>query len=117
MAVLESRWRGSDGQASVELVCALPFVLLLGALAWQLAVVGQTSWLAAHAARAAARADVVDRDPRPAARSVVPANLERGMEVARRRRGVVVRLRVPFLLRRWSTPLEVEATASLRGAG
>ena len=41
------------GQASVELVAVLPFVLLVAALVWQLVLVGHTAWLTAQAARAA----------------------------------------------------------------
>jgi len=66
------------GQASVELVAALPLVLVAGALAWQLALAGHALWLCAHAARAAARADSVGRSARAAARSALPGSLERG---------------------------------------
>ena len=76
--------RSETGQASVELVAALPFVLLVGALIWQCALAGHTAWLAAHAARAGARAEVVDGDVRAAVRSVLPEGLEHGLEVERR---------------------------------
>ena len=110
------RLRRESGQASVELVAALPVVLLVGLVAWQLALTGNTAWLCAHAARAAARADAVGRDPGRAARSALPRGLERGLAVERRRGGGVrVRLRVPLLARRWRTPLSVSASASLGG--
>ena len=67
---------GERGQASVELVAALPLVLLAGLLAWQLALAGHTAWECAHAARAAARADAVGRSAEAAARSAVPRSLE-----------------------------------------
>jgi type IV secretory pathway TrbD component len=106
--------RGERGQASVELVAVVPIVLLVGAVVWQLALTGHTAWLTAHAARTAARADTVGRDVRSAARSALPASLERGLEVDRLRKGGVrVSVRVPLLLRRWRTPVRVGATSSL----
>ena len=102
------------GQASVELVAAVPLVLAIGALAWQLALAGHTAWLTSHAARAGARADAVGMDPGAAARSALPAGLRRGLRVERLRAGGVrVRVRVPALLYRWRTPATVGATASL----
>jgi hypothetical protein len=102
------------GQASVELVAMLPFVLLVGAVAWQLALAGHTAWLTANAARVAARADTVGRSPDAAARSALPGSLEQGAEVERLQRGGVrVSVRVPLLLRRWRTPVRVAAVSSL----
>src|SRR5256885_11495518 len=90
------------GQASVELLAALPAVLLVGALVWELALAGQAAWLCANAARAGARARVVGRDARAAARSAVPASLRRGMKVERRSGGAVhVRLNVPLPVPGW----------------
>jgi|Tabmets5t2r1_1033131.scaffolds.fasta_scaffold08333_2 hypothetical protein len=106
--------RRQSGQASVELVAMLPVVLLVGAVAWQLALAGHTAWLAAHAARAAARADAVGRGPGEAARSALPRSLEDELEVERRDRGGVrVSVRVPLLLRRWDAPVRVAAVSSL----
>lgn len=102
------------GQASVELVAVLPFVLLAGLICWQLALAGHVAWMSAHAARAGARAEVVGEDPAAAARSALPNGLERGLEVRRTGAGGVrVTVGVPFLLHRWSTPLEVSARARL----
>jgi hypothetical protein len=106
--------RGQAGQASVELVAMLPVVLLVGTVAWQLALTGHTAWLTAHAARAAARADAVGRGPREAARSALPRSLEDELEVERLGRGGVrVSVRVPLLLRGWDAPLRVAAASSL----
>lgn len=105
---------GERGQASVELVAALPLVLLAGLLAWQLALAGHTAWECAHAARAAARADAVGRSAEAAARSAVPRSLERGLSVRRLREGGVrVSLRVPLIVRVWRGPVTVAATSSL----
>ncbi len=110
--------RGSRGQASVELVATLPFILLAGALAWQFALAGWTVWMSAHAARVAARADAVGRAVGPAARSALPTTLRPGLEVDRLSAGGVrVRVRVPLLLR-WRGRVSVSATSSLgRGGG
>jgi hypothetical protein len=108
--------RGQCGQASVELVAVLPLVLLSGLLAWQLAVTGHTAWLCANAARVAARAEAVGRDPKKAARSAVPGGLEPSLEVERPHAGGVrVSVRVPLLVRRWRAPVRVWASASLGG--
>jgi hypothetical protein len=106
--------RGQAGQASVELVAMVPVVLLVGAVAWQLALAGHTAWLTAHAARAAARADAVGRRPAEAARSALPRSLEDELEVERvARGGVRVSVRVPLLMRRWDAPVRVAAVTSL----
>ena len=111
------RLREDGGQASVELVAVVPLVLLLGALVWQLALVGHTAWMCAHAARAAARAEAVGRDGRVAARSALPEGLERGLRVERRPGGSVsVEVGIPLLLHRWRGPASVSATASLGAA-
>ncbi len=105
---------GERGQASVELVAALPLVLLAGMVAWQLALAGHAAWLCAHAARAAARADAVGRSPEAAARSAVPHSLEPGLRVRRLHEGGVrVSLHVPLMLRAWRGPVTVAATSSL----
>ena len=102
------------GQASVELLGTLPAVLLVGALVWQLALAGQTAWLCANAARVAARAEVVGRSARAAARSALPRSLEHGLRVQALSGGAVrVRVRVPLLLRAWDSPVSVRATARL----
>jgi TadE-like protein len=103
-----------SGQASVELVAVIPFVLLCALVAWQLALAGHTAWLAGHAARAAARADAVGRDVREAAQSALPRSFEQGLEVKRLSEGGVrVSVRVPVLLRRWRAPVALSATSSL----
>jgi hypothetical protein len=108
------RLRSQRGQASVDAVASLPLLLLAGLVAWQLALAGDTVWMCAQAARVAARAVAVGRDPTVAARSALPRSLERGLSVDRRGHGAVrVRLRVPLLVRRIRTPVRVAATAAL----
>jgi hypothetical protein len=102
------------GQASVELVAVVPLVLLVGLVAWQLLLAGHSLWLAASAARAAARADTVGRSAEAAARSALPEALERELSVERLREGGVrVSVRVPAVLQSFDTPVRVSARASL----
>lgn len=111
---LPRRLAHEAGQASVELVAVVPFVLLAGAVAWQLVLAGDTAWMSAHAVRAAARADAVGRSPEAAARRALPRSYEHGLRVRRLRHGgVQASLQVPVLVRAWSSPVRVSATSSL----
>ncbi len=91
---------GELGQATVELVALLPLVAVLGALLWQAVVAGQAIWFAGSAARAAARASAIGADARAAARRVLPAHLESGLEVRRERgdEGVRVAIAIPAIV-------------------
>jgi hypothetical protein len=111
---MAARRDNEQGQASIELVAAVPVVLLVAAVVWQLALVGEAAWLAANAARAGARADAVGEDPAAAVRSALPAALEGGLQVDRLQPGGVrVSLRVPLLLQPWEGPVRVAAASSL----
>ena len=106
--------RDHDGQATVELLATVPAMLAAGLVVWQLVLVGHAAWLSAHAARAAARADLVGEDPAAAARSALPRHLERGLEVRRDRGGASrVGVRVPLVHRPWRGGVKVTARASL----
>jgi TadE-like protein len=96
------------GQATVELLGVMPVLLALGLVVWQLILVGHAAWMSAHAARAAARADLVGKDPEAAARSVL-----RGAEVDARAGAMRVGAPVPILHRSWRTPVTITARASL----
>ena len=106
------------GQASVELLGAVPFVLLLAAVVWQLALAGHAAWACANAARVAARADAVGLDARAAARSALPRSLERGLVVERAGGGAMrVRVHVPLVFTGRPTPVRIGAVARLAGEG
>jgi TadE-like protein len=93
------RTTGEHGQATVEFVGVLPLIAVLAFAAWQAAVAGQAMWLAGAAARAAARAEALGRDPEPAARSALPPRLAEGLRVrVRSGGGVTVSVRIPAVL-------------------
>ena len=106
---------GDDrGTASVELVGVLPALLLAVLIAAQLTAAGYALWSAALAARAGARASLVDRDAGTAAREALPTMLRGGARV--RDRGTVsVAVAVPRLLP-MLPDLRVEAGSSLRAS-
>lgn len=105
--------RGELGQATVEMVAIVPALVLACAIAWELVLAGHTAWVAAHAARAGARAVAVGRGPGPAARSVV----RHGVAVKELGGGRVrVWVPVPLLLPGWHSGVRVSATAGLSGS-
>jgi pilus assembly protein CpaE len=111
---MKSRLRCERGQAAVEFVAVLPFVLLAGVVAWQLVLVGHVAWDVAGAARSGARAAVVGRNPGAAARSALPPPLRSGTRVASGVGGIVrVSVPVPLIVYRWRTPLRLTAAAGL----
>src|SRR5690349_10042624 len=83
------RLRSAAGQASVELVAALPAIVVILAVAWQAVLAGQAVWHARVAARAAARAHSFGADAERAARDHLPRRLERGLRVTTRASGDV----------------------------
>lgn len=114
LSSLARRLRCERGQASVELVGTLPFVICGALIAWQLVLVGHVAWMTAHAARAGARAAVVSRDAGRAVRSALPPPLRDGARVVRRAGGGVrVSVPVPVLLHRWASPVSISASADL----
>ncbi len=71
-----------DGTASVELVAAVPFLLLAILVAAQIGLAGQALWSAGVAARAGARAALVGGDAARAARRALPSSLRKGAKVS-----------------------------------
>jgi hypothetical protein len=106
--------RDARGQAAVEVLAVVPALLLAGLVAWQLVLVGHAAWVAAAAARVAARADLVGEDPRRAAESALPGALERELEVERSGAGVTrVRVAVPTVHRAWRGIVRASGATSL----
>ncbi len=93
------RARREQGQATVELVALLPLLAIAVAALWQCVLAGESGWLAASAARAAARAQALGGDVEAAARRVLPGRLEAGLRVRALPDGSVrVRVGVPLVL-------------------
>jgi len=86
---------GEKGTASVELVAAVPFLLLALAAAAQIALAGQALWSASVAARAGARAALVGADPKAAARQALPAAMRDGAVVEEEEDDGAVSVKVP----------------------
>src|SRR3954469_16273430 len=89
---------GEEGTASVELIAAVPFLLLAVLVAAQLALAGQALWSAGVAARAGARAALVGGDAAAAARRALPPSLRSGAEVTGAGEVTTVRVAIPRLL-------------------
>ncbi|HEY5332462.1 MAG TPA: hypothetical protein VIJ21_02870 [Solirubrobacterales bacterium] len=95
----DNKGHGERGTASIELVAAVPFLLLALAVAAQIALAGQALWSASVAARAGARAALVGADPKAAARGALPATMRAGAEVIEEDdEGIGVKVPVPTLL-------------------
>jgi hypothetical protein len=77
-----ARARGQSGQASVELVAAIPLLIVVTMLVAQLAIAGYALWSAGAAARAGARAEYVGGDAEAAARRSLPSPLRRDATVS-----------------------------------
>jgi hypothetical protein len=108
-----SEVRREDGTASIELIAAIPFLLLAVLVAAQLALAGQALWSAGVAARAGARAALVGGEAAAAARRALPPALRRGARV-REAGAVSVRVAVPRLLPGLPR-LSVSAATELQG--
>ncbi len=89
---------GERGTASIELVAAVPFLLLALAVAVQIALAGQALWSASVAARAGARAALVGKDPKVAARQALPDVMRDGATVSEDDGAVSVKVPIPTLL-------------------
>jgi hypothetical protein len=99
------------GQASVELIAALPALALAAALALQLMLVGYSLTIADGAAEAGALAGTAGRDAGKAAREALPGWARDRSEVSAADGRVRVELRPPALLSALSEALAVSSEA------
>ena len=102
---------GQRGQASVELLAAVPLVLLVVLAAAQVFAALACRGYAAHGAQAGAVALIQDADPVRAARSALPGWSTSSVSVAPSGRKVVVRVRPPVVLPGVEGLITAEATA------
>jgi len=112
----EMRWSPTSGQASVELVAALPALLLAALVALQLLAAGYALTLADGAAEAGALALASGRPAAAAAREALPGWAEDDVTVSVQGGEVSVRLRPPSPLPELAEGLAVTGTAAARPA-
>lgn len=102
------------GQAAVELVAALPALLLAAVVALQLLAAGYALTLADGAAEAGALALASGSSAAEAARAALPGWAEDDVAVSVRGGEVTVRLSPPSLFRSLADRLAVTSSASAR---
>lgn len=106
---------GSErGQATVELVAALPALLLAGLVALQLLAVGYAVTLADGAAEAGALALARGRPAKAAARDALPGWAEDRVDLTVRGGRVRVRLRPPSPIGMLADRLAIASSAAVR---
>jgi hypothetical protein len=108
-----NRLAGRRGQASVELLGAVPVVLVVGLVVLQLLAVGYASVQAGTAAEAGALALASGSDPRAGVRESLPGLVRAGATITVGGGAVRVRLRPPSPLHAVARKLEVDARASV----
>jgi hypothetical protein len=96
--IASSAGHREEGTASVELIAAVPFLLLAVLVAAQQALAGQALWSAGIAARAGARAALVGGDATAAARRALPPSLRTSAQVSDTGAVITVRVAIPRLL-------------------
>ena len=104
------------GQATVELLAAIPLLLIAGAIALQLLLVGYALTLADGAAEAGALALAAGRPAKGAAEDSLPAWATERAEVVVRGGEVSVRLTPPSLLAAVADRLAVSSSSYARPA-
>ena len=111
------RRRSQNGQAPLELIAGLPFLLLAAVIALQLLAVGYAQSLADGAAEAGAIAAADGRDSAAAARAGLPGWAERRVDVEVDGGTVEVELDPPALLPGLAGRLGVSSHAYARPEG
>lgn len=106
--------REEGGQSTVELVAALPGLLLAGLIALQLLATGYALTLADGAAEAGALALASGRPAAVAARDALPGWAEDDVDVSVSGRRVTVRLRPPSPLAAVAERLAITSSAVAR---
>lgn len=105
------------GQATVEMLAAIPLLLVAGAIALQLLLAGYALTLADGAAEAGALALAAGRPARSAAEGSLPSWAADEAEIAVHGGGVTVRLTPPSLFTAFGDYLAVTSSSFARPAG
>jgi hypothetical protein len=114
---LASRCRGEGGQATVELVAAVPALILAALISLQLLAAGYALTLADGAAEAGALALAEGGSAAAAAREALPGWADDNVSVAVEGEEVIVHLRPPSPFGTIADHLAVTSMASARSAG
>lgn len=107
------RFGQARGQATIELLGAMPILLILGLVLLQVLAVGYAAVLAGTAAEAGALAYAAGGDAERGAKESLPGWSRARARVSRHRGTVIVRLEPPSLLRVVARELSVDAAASV----
>jgi len=105
--------RGQRGQAAVEVIAALPALVIVGLIMFQLLALGYSAVLVGVAAEAGGLALALDRDPTTAARAAVPGWSRARMRVDVDGREVRVVLSPPMVIPGVGRRLQVRALAAV----
>ena len=105
---------GERGQASLELIAAVPLLLGVAFACLQLLAAGYAVTLADGAVEAGAAALAAGRSAEPAARAALPGWASDRVEVERAGGRITVRLRPPSPVPALAQALEVSSTAWVR---
>jgi pilus assembly protein CpaE len=89
--------RREDGQASVEFLGTVWWLILVVLAIWQVSLAAWAHVESSNAARTASRVEARGGDPEKAARNAVPKPLRRGMKVTVSGERAQVRVRIPVL--------------------
>ena len=103
-----------SGQASIELVAALPALLLAGLICLQLLAAGYALMLADGAAEAGALAAAAGKPVPPAARAALPGWARDRVDVAASGGRVAIEVRPPSLVPGLGDRLALTSTAHVR---
>ena len=118
MAEPATGWLGAErGQASIELLAAVPLVVVVAVLCLQLLATGYALTLADGAVEAGAIALASDLPAEPAVEAALPGWARDRIELERTGGRLVVRLRPPSPVAAVGRALEVSSTAWVRRPG
>lgn len=105
------------GQATVEVVAAIPLLLVVGSIVLQLLLTGYALTLADGAAEAGALALAAGQPAKSAVRDALPGWADDGAEITVQGGGVKVRLSPPSPIEALAEHLAVTSTAYARPPG
>jgi TadE-like protein len=105
--------RGERGQATVELLSALPLLIIAALLVWQMLLVGIVMTSASNAARTGSRAVSLSGDGERAARNALRPAFRRGSEISVNGTSVRVRVAMPLIVPGVHLPVHLSSTATM----